>query len=155
MRSQPRQFASFSINTGGQSSFWQAFLELQKQHLCTLQLASLCTSLEERCRCSCCSQQILVLAQTLSWLWFGLSDQLLLLLFGALSFERGALSCLAMQLRFFFRNDSLSRLRCSWVASAYGWVKILLYWLQLNVHTYFSNIIFPLKNTSNILGYLI
>jgi hypothetical protein len=29
MRSWPRQFASFSINTGGQSSFWQAFLELQ------------------------------------------------------------------------------------------------------------------------------
>jgi hypothetical protein len=40
MRSRPRQFASFSINTGGQSSFWQAFSELQKQHLCALQLAS-------------------------------------------------------------------------------------------------------------------
>jgi hypothetical protein len=37
MRSRPRQFASFSINTGGQSSFWQAFSELQKQHLCALQ----------------------------------------------------------------------------------------------------------------------
>jgi hypothetical protein len=47
MRSRPRQFASFSINTGGQSSFWQAFSELQKQHLCALQLASLCASLEE------------------------------------------------------------------------------------------------------------
>jgi hypothetical protein len=40
MRSRPRQFASFSINTGGQSSFWQAFSQLQKQHLCALQLAS-------------------------------------------------------------------------------------------------------------------
>jgi hypothetical protein len=49
MRSRPRQFASFSINTGGQSSFWQAFSELQKQHLCALQLASLCASLEESC----------------------------------------------------------------------------------------------------------
>ena len=29
MRSQPKQFASFSINTGGQSSFCQAFSELQ------------------------------------------------------------------------------------------------------------------------------
>jgi hypothetical protein len=38
----------------------------------------------------------LVLAWTLSWLWFGLSDQLLLLLFGALSLERGVLSCLAI-----------------------------------------------------------
>jgi hypothetical protein len=53
MRSRPRQFARFSINTGGQSSFWQAFSELQKQHLCALQLASLCASLEESCHCSC------------------------------------------------------------------------------------------------------
>jgi hypothetical protein len=29
MRSRPRQFASFSINTGGQSSLWQTFSELQ------------------------------------------------------------------------------------------------------------------------------
>jgi len=36
------------------------------------------------------------LAWNLSWLWFGLSDQLLLLLFGALSLERDALSCLAI-----------------------------------------------------------
>jgi hypothetical protein len=38
MRSRPRQFASFSINTGGQSSFWQAFSELQKQHSPSLSL---------------------------------------------------------------------------------------------------------------------
>jgi hypothetical protein len=29
MRSRPRQFVNFSINTGGQSSFCQAFSELQ------------------------------------------------------------------------------------------------------------------------------
>ena len=29
MRSRPRQLAKISINTGGQSSFWQAFSELQ------------------------------------------------------------------------------------------------------------------------------
>jgi hypothetical protein len=29
MRSRPRQLARISINTGGQSSFWQAFSELQ------------------------------------------------------------------------------------------------------------------------------
>ena len=85
MRSRRRQFSSFSI--GGQSSFWQAFSELQKQHLCALQLASLCASLEESCRCNCCSYQISILAWTISWLWFGLFDHLLL---GALSLEKGA-----------------------------------------------------------------
>jgi hypothetical protein len=29
MRSRPRKLARISINIGGQSSFWQAFLELQ------------------------------------------------------------------------------------------------------------------------------
>jgi hypothetical protein len=39
-----------------------------------------------------------------------------------------------------FQNYSLSRLRCSRVASTYGWVIILLYFLSLNDHTYyFSN----------------
>ena len=40
MRSRPKQSARISINTGGQSSLWQAFPKLQKRHLCTLQLAS-------------------------------------------------------------------------------------------------------------------
>jgi hypothetical protein len=40
MRSRLRQFASFSINIGGRSSFWQAFSQLQKLHLYALQLAS-------------------------------------------------------------------------------------------------------------------
>jgi hypothetical protein len=35
MRSRPRQLARISINTGGQSSFWQAFSELQSSLVCT------------------------------------------------------------------------------------------------------------------------
>jgi hypothetical protein len=35
MRSRPRQFANFSINKGGQSSFWQALSELQSSFVCT------------------------------------------------------------------------------------------------------------------------
>jgi hypothetical protein len=65
MRSQPKQFVSFSINTGVQSSFWQAFSELQKQHLCTLQLAS-CVQFWRR---------VVVAAAAASkfQIWFGLS----------------------------------------------------------------------------------
>ena len=40
MRSRPKYLDIININTGGQSSFWQAFSQLQKQHLCTLQLPS-------------------------------------------------------------------------------------------------------------------
>jgi hypothetical protein len=40
MRIWSRQFAIFSINIGGQYSFWRAFSELQKKHLCALQLAN-------------------------------------------------------------------------------------------------------------------
>jgi hypothetical protein len=36
-----------------------------------------------------------------------------------------------------FQNHSLSRLRCSGVASAYGWVTILLYCLWLNDHIHY------------------
>jgi hypothetical protein len=36
-----------------------------------------------------------------------------------------------------FRNNSLSRLRCSGVTSDYGWVTILLYYLWLNEHIYY------------------
>jgi hypothetical protein len=44
-----------------------------------------------------------------------------------------------------FRNHSLSRLRCSGVASAYGWVTILLYCLWLNEHIhYFLTCLYPL-----------
>ena len=131
------QSARNSINTGGQSSFWPLFLELKKQHLYALQLASLCASLEESCCCSSCNQQILVLAWTLSWLWFGLSDQLLLLLLGALSLEKGAPPLFGYLAQGCFQNDSLSRLRCLGVASAYGWVTILLYCLWLNKHIHY------------------
>ena len=117
MRSWPRQFSRFSINIGGQSSFWQEFSKLQKQHLCALQLTSLCVSMEESCCCNCCNQQILVLAWTISWLWVGLSDQLLLLFLGALSLKKDAPPLLAIQPRVCFQNNSLSRLRYLRMAS--------------------------------------
>ena len=61
----------------------------------------------------------------------------LILFLGALSLERGVLSCLAIYPRVCFQNDSLSRLRCSGVASIYGWVTILLYCLWLNEHIHY------------------
>ena len=87
MRSRPRKFASFSINTGGQSSFWQAFSELQSSLVCTTVSQFVCKFGGEL------SLQMLeltdyVLSWTISWLWFGLSDQLL---FGVLSLEKGTL----------------------------------------------------------------
>jgi hypothetical protein len=45
--------------------------------------------------------------------------------------------CLAIKPRVCFQNLSLSRLRCSGVASAYGWVTILLYCLWLNEHIHY------------------
>jgi hypothetical protein len=87
MRSRPRQSARFSINTGGQSSFWPAFSKLQSSLVCTAVSQFVRKSGGEL------SLQLLqladfVLAWTISWLWFGLSDQLL---FGALSLEKGVL----------------------------------------------------------------
>jgi hypothetical protein len=87
MRSRPRQLARISINTGGQSSFWQAFSELQSSLVRTAVSQFVRKSGGEL------SLQLLqladyVLAWTISWLWFGLSDQLL---FGALSLEKGVL----------------------------------------------------------------
>jgi hypothetical protein len=60
MRSRPRKFARFSINTGGQSSFWKAFSELQKQHLCALWLAS----------CAQVWRRVVVVAVAASRFWF-------------------------------------------------------------------------------------
>ena len=60
-----------------------------------------------------------------------------LLFLGVLSLERGVSTCLSIKPSFCFRNHSLSRLRCSGVASSYGWVTILLYCLWLNEHTYY------------------
>jgi hypothetical protein len=45
--------------------------------------------------------------------------------------------CLVIKPRVFFHNHSLSRLRCSGVASAYGWVTIFLYCLWLNKHIHY------------------
>jgi hypothetical protein len=44
--------------------------------------------------------------------------------------------CLAIKPRFCFQNLSLSRLRCLGVASAYRWVKILLYCLVKIIKKY-------------------
>jgi hypothetical protein len=79
------------------------------------------------------------------WFWLGLSfgyglEFLLgrwLFLLGALALERGMLPRLAISPKVFIQNYSLSMLRCSGVASAYGWVKILLYYPWLNEHTYY------------------
>jgi hypothetical protein len=73
MRSRPRQFVSFSINIGGQSSFWQAFSKLQSSLVRTAVSHFVCKFGGEL------SLQLLqladyVLAWTISWLWFGLSD---------------------------------------------------------------------------------
>jgi hypothetical protein len=87
MRSRPRQLAIININTGGQSSFWQAFSELQSSLVRTIVSQFVHKFGGE------ISLQLLQLADyflswTISWLWFGLFDQLL---FGELSLENGAL----------------------------------------------------------------
>jgi hypothetical protein len=46
--------------------------------------------------------------------------------------------CLAIQSRVFFRNDSLSRLRCSRVALAYGWVTIVILSMVKRAHPLYS-----------------
>jgi hypothetical protein len=50
-----------------------------------------------------------------------------------------------------FRNHSLSRLRCSGVASAYGWVTILLYCLWLNEHIHYFLTVYGPTLSSNSL----
>jgi hypothetical protein len=47
--------------------------------------------------------------------------------------------CLVIQSRVFFRNDSLSRLRCSGLASAYGWVTIMILYMVKQEHPLYSN----------------
>jgi hypothetical protein len=78
-----------------------------------------------------------VLQSAFSVFWVGISDQFWLFLLGALSLKRGVSPCLDINPRVFFQNNSLSRLRCSGVASAYGWVTILLYYLWLNEHIHY------------------
>jgi hypothetical protein len=83
MRSRPRQLARISINVGGQSSFLQAFSQN-----CALQLPSFVRKFGGELLLQLLQPTDFVLAWTISWLWFGLSDQLL---FGALSLGKGAL----------------------------------------------------------------
>jgi hypothetical protein len=85
MRSRPTQLARISINTGGQSSFWQAFSELQSSLVCTA-VSHFVRRFGGELLLQLLQLTDYVLAWTISWLWFGLSDQLL---FGALSLEKG------------------------------------------------------------------
>jgi hypothetical protein len=71
-------------------------------------------------------------------IWFlGLDSDFLLVMVG-LSDQSLLSLCISLGwLLVCFRNHSLSRLRCSGVASAYGWVTILLYYLWLNKHIHY------------------
>jgi hypothetical protein len=105
-------------------------LRTAEVHLCTLQLASLCTSLG-----SICCQRFYNMHFRFSAL-----DSLIEFCYSCLvhyPWRELHHLCLAIKPRVFFQNHSLSRLRCSWVASAYGWVKILLYCLWLNKHIHY------------------
>jgi hypothetical protein len=86
MRSQPRKLARININTGGQSSFWQAFSELQSS-LVRIAVSQFVHKFGGELSLQLLQLADYVLAWTISLLWFGLSDQLL---FGALSLEKGA-----------------------------------------------------------------
>jgi hypothetical protein len=77
MRIQPRQLARISINTRGQFSFWQAVSEVQSNNLCALQSPVLCAGLR-RAAIATATTSRSRLSWTISWLGFGLSDQLLL-----------------------------------------------------------------------------
>jgi hypothetical protein len=87
MRSQPRQLARITINTGGQSSFWQAVSKLQS-NTCAHCSAQFCAQVWRRAAIAVVAASRSRLAWTISWLGFGLSDHLL---FDALSLEKGAL----------------------------------------------------------------
>jgi hypothetical protein len=68
---------------------------------------------------------------------FGLGSKFLLVMVG-LSDQFWLSLCIRhCWLLVFFQNHSLSRLRCSGVASVYGWVTILLYCLWLNEHIHY------------------
>ena len=133
MRSWPRKYTIFSINIGGQSSIWQAFSELQQQTCAHCSWAVLCASSGEVVPAS-------LQFRSSVGLNFGLSDQFC------------SSSCLvrypwrevhylvqAIQPRVCFQNDSLSRLRCSRVASAYGWVTIVILSMVKRAHPLYSN----------------
>jgi hypothetical protein len=107
-----------------------SILRTAEVHLCALQLASLCASLGS----SCCRQFC-----NLHFRFSGL-DSLISFCYSCLvryPWREVRHLCLAIKPRVCFQNHSLSRLRCSGVASAYGWVTILLYCLWLNEHIHY------------------
>jgi hypothetical protein len=68
-------------------------------------------------------------------IWFSSLGSNFLLVMVGLSDQSWLYLCISLGwLLVRFHNHSLSRLRCSGVASAYGWVTILLYCLWLNEH---------------------
>jgi hypothetical protein len=77
MRSRPRQLARIGINTRGQSSFWQAVSELQST-TCAHCSTQFCAQVWRRDAIAVVAASRSRLAWTISWLGFGLSDQLLL-----------------------------------------------------------------------------
>ena len=83
MRSRPRQLAKISINTGGQSSFWQAFSEIHSSRVRTA-VSQFVHKFGGELLLQLLQLADYILAWTISWLWFGLYVQLL---FGTLSLE--------------------------------------------------------------------
>ena len=78
-----------------------------------------------------------VLQSVFSVFWVGYSDQLCYSCLVRYPWREVRHLCLAIKPRVCFQNNSLSRLRCLGVASAYGWVTILLYCLWLNEHIHY------------------
>jgi hypothetical protein len=77
MRIRPRQLAIISINIGGHFSFWQVVSELQRSNLCALQCPVLCAGLRRVVGAAAAASSY-ILVWNISWLGFGLFDQLLL-----------------------------------------------------------------------------
>ena len=77
MRSRTRYLAIITINTRGKSSFWQAVSKLQS-NTCAHCSAQFCAQVWRRAAIAADVASRSRLAWTISWLGFGLSDQLLL-----------------------------------------------------------------------------
>jgi hypothetical protein len=110
MRSWPRQSARTSINTGRQSSFYTQLSELQRDTCAHCSWAVLCASPGEGVATS---------SEVYSFYIFGLDS---LTNFGY--FLLGALALLGYYLLPGFFSPLRSR--CSGMASAYGWVTIVI-----------------------------
>jgi hypothetical protein len=120
MRSRPRQSSRNSINIGGQYSFWPALLDLQK-HTCVHCSWPVCAQVWRRV-------VVAVVATSRFCFWLGLSlgyglDSLISSCYSFLvcyPWREVHHLFLAIKTRVCFWNLSLSRLRCSGVALAYG-----------------------------------